>query len=40
MHFQKIYSMYMGDIYDNLVEKINNILYPINDNDNKKVTFK
>ena len=39
-NFQKIYSMYMGDIYDNLVEKINNILYPINDNDNKKVTFK
>ena len=39
-NFQKIYSMYMCDIYDNLVEKINNILYQINDNDNKKVTFK
>ena len=37
-NFHKIYSTYMYDIYDNLAEKINNILNPIN-NTNKKVTF-
>lgn len=36
-NYNKINSMYMKDIYDNLVGKIYNILYPFN---NKKVTFK
>ena len=34
--FNDIYSVYMGDLYDDVMEKINNILNPIN---NKKVRF-
>ena len=34
--FNNIYSVYMGDLYDDVMEKINNILNPIN---NKKVRF-
>lgn len=35
-NFNKIYSVYMRDLYDYIMEKINNILNPVN---NKKVKF-
>ena len=37
--FNKIYSVYMKDIYDYLVEKINNVINPVNNNYKKKVQF-
>ena len=39
-NFNKIYSMYMKDIYDDIVEKINNAINPANNNYKKKVQFK
>ena len=35
--FKKVYLVYMGYIYDNLIKKINSVLYP---RKSKKVKFK